>query len=104
MIVCAKAAPLIPCDGNLYVDVESFDNFGNVQFSPPLDQNGNINGMNNFQPGESCSVVLVRSFYAWKVFTPVLTPFLKNMAGNKHLISSASAFRNEPYDNGISGC
>ena len=53
LIVCAKAAPLIPCDSNLYVDVESFDNFGNVQFSPPLDQNGNINGMNNFQPGES---------------------------------------------------
>jgi hypothetical protein len=75
-----------------------------VQFSPPLDGNGNMNQMNNFQPGGPCDVVLVRSFYAWRVFTPVLTPFLKNMAGNKHLVSSASAFRNEPYTNGISGC
>jgi Flp pilus assembly protein TadG len=104
LIVCAKGAPLIPCDSNLYVDIESFSNFGNVQFSPPLDGNGNMNQMNNFQPGGPCDVVLVRSFYAWRVFTPVLTPFLKNMAGNKHLVSSASAFRNEPYTNGISGC
>jgi Flp pilus assembly protein TadG len=104
LIVCAKAAPLIPCDSNLYVDIESFDNFGGVQFSPPLDQNGNMTQMNNFQPGAPCSVVLVRSFYAWRVFTPVLTPFLKNMAGDRHLISSASAFRNEPYTTDIGGC
>lgn len=104
LIVCAKANPLIPCDSNLYVDIESFSDFGNVQFSPPLDQNGNMNQMNNFSPGGPCDVVLVRSFYAWRVFTPVLTPFLKNMGGNRHLISSASAFRNEPYTTGISGC
>lgn len=104
LIVCAKATPLIPCDSNLYVDIESFNNFTNVQFSPPLDQNGNMNQMNNFSPGGPCDVVLVRAFYAWRVFTPVLTPFLSNMAGNKHLITSASAFRNEPYTTGISGC
>jgi Flp pilus assembly protein TadG len=103
-IVCNNAAPLIPCDGNLYVDVEAFSNFGGVVFSPPLDANGNIIPLNNFQPGTSCSVVLVRTFYAWTVFTPTLTVFLKNMAGNKHLIYSASAFRNEPYSTGLSGC
>ena len=104
LIVCAKVAPLIPCDANLYVDIEAFDNFGGLQFSPPLDQNGNMNQMNNFNPGVPCSVVLVRSFYAWPVFTPVLTPFLTNMANNRHLISSAAAFRNEPYTSDISGC
>jgi len=102
--VCADIAPLIPCDGNLSVDVESFANFGNVNFSPPLDDQGNLNPLNNFQIGTSCSVVLVRVFYQWPVFTPILTPFLNNMANNKHLLYAAAAFRNEPYTTDISGC
>lgn len=103
-IICNNAAPLIPCSSDLYVDVRAFTNFGSVVFTPPLDANGNVTGMNTFQPGTACNVVLVRSFFAWNVFTPVLTPFLKNMAGNKHLIYSASTFRNEPYTTGLSGC
>lgn len=102
--VCTDIAPLIPCDGNLYVDVEAFDNFGSVVFSPPLDPKGNANPLNNFELGAACSVVLVRVFYAWSVFTPVLTPFLVDMAGNKRLLYTASAFRNEPFAQGISGC
>jgi hypothetical protein len=48
--------------------------------------------------------VLVRVFYAWPVFTPLLTPFLTNMASSKHLLYSAAAFRNEPFNSGMSGC
>jgi Flp pilus assembly protein TadG len=103
-IVCDNAAALIPCDGNLYVDVEAFSNFGSVVFSPPLDAHGNMNPLSNFQTGNACSVVLVRVFYAWNVFTPVLTRFLSTMANDKHLIYSAVAFRNEPYSAGVSGC
>lgn len=102
--LCASIAPLIPCDGNLYLDVQAFSNFGSMQYTPPLDQNGNVKGMNNYKPGNACDVVLVRAFYAWPVFTPVLTPFLKNMSGNKHLVYAAAAFRNEPFDVGKSGC
>jgi Flp pilus assembly protein TadG len=102
--VCADVAPLIPCDNNLMVDVEAFSNFGSVSFSPPLDQNGNLNTMNAFNAGDACNVVLVRVFYPWTVFTPVLTPFLSDMASNKHLLYSASSFRNEPFSTGMSGC
>lgn len=102
--VCDDLAPLIPCDSKLYVDVESFSGFGSIVFSPPLDANGNMIPLNNFQTGTACSVVLVRVFYAWTVFTPVLTSFLTNMAGDKHLLYGASAFRNEPFTTGLSGC
>ena len=102
--VCTDVAPLIPCDGRLYVDIESFSNFGTVSFSSPLDANGNMNALNNFQTGTACSVVLVRVFYGWTVFTPVLTPFLSNMSGDQHLLYAAAAFRNEPYTTGLSGC
>ena len=103
-LVCNDIAGLIPCDTNLYVDVESFSGFGGVIFSPPVDPNGNIIPLNNFQTGTACSVVLVRTFYAWTVFTPLLTPFLVNVAGNNHLLYASAAFRNEPFTTGISGC
>jgi Flp pilus assembly protein TadG len=102
--VCNDLSPLIPCDGSLYVDVEAFSGFGSIVFSPPLDANGNMIPLNNFQTGTACSVVLVRVFYAWPVFTPVLTSFLTTMANNKHLLYGASAFRNEPFTTGLSGC
>jgi len=102
--VCADIAPLIPCDSNLKIDVQSFSNFGGVNFSAPLDGAGNMNSLNSFQTGSACDVVLVRVYYAWTVFTPILTPFLVNMAGNKHLLYSAASFRNEPFSTGMSGC
>jgi len=102
--VCSDIAPLIPCDSNLRVDVESFSNFGGETFSAPLNASGNFNTDNAYVPGTSCSVVLVRIYYGWTVFTPVLTPFLTNMAGDKHLLYAAASFRNEPFTTGVSGC
>lgn len=102
--VCADVAPLIPCDSNLKVDIQAYSNFSGVAFTPPLDSNGNYTTANNFNLGSACNVVLVRVFDGWTVFTPVLTPFLSTMAGNKHLLYAASTFRNEPYSAGVSGC
>jgi len=102
--VCDDIAPLIPCDNDLNVDVEAFTTFSTVNFSNPLSPTGDMQSMNNYNPGTACTVVLVRVFYAWPVFTPLLTPFLSNMAGSKHLLYSAAAFRNEPYSLGLAGC
>jgi len=102
--VCTDIAPLIACDSNLRVDIESFSNFGGESFSAPLNASGNFNPDNTYSPGNACDVVLVRVYYGWTVFTPVLTPFLSNMSGNKHLLYAASSFRNEPFSSGVSGC
>jgi Flp pilus assembly protein TadG len=102
--VCADIAPLIGCDSNLRVDVEAFSNFGGETFSAPLNASGNFNPDNAYSPGTACDVVLVRVYYAWTVFTPVLTPFLSDMNGDKHLLYAASSFRNEPFSSGVSGC
>jgi Flp pilus assembly protein TadG len=102
--VCADITPLIPCDSNLRIDVESFSNFGGEGFSAPVNSSGNFNADNAYSPGASCDVVLVRVYYAWTVFTPVLTPFLTNMSGSKHLLYAADSFRNEPFTSGVSGC
>lgn len=104
-IVCNDLAPLIPCDNTyLKIDIQNFSQFGGMGYSPPLDPNKNFNPLNNYQTGTACSVELVRIFYGWPVFTPILQPILSTMANNKHMLYAAAAFRNEPYTQGLSGC
>ncbi len=61
-LVCNDISALIPCDNNLYIDIEAFSGFGSITFTPPVDQNGNMIPQNNFKVGNACDVVLVRIF------------------------------------------
>src|ERR1700690_4460285 len=87
--ICNEIAPLLACDANLQIDVESYPTYGTANFAPPTDVNGNVSAaLNNYAPGNACSVVLVRSFYTWKVLTPVLSQFLTNITGGYHLVTA----------------
>ena len=103
--MCDKVAPLIACNANLQIDVQAYTNYGGSSFNSPLNANGTLNAsLNNYLTGNACDVVLARAFYTWPVATPVLSWFLVNMAGDKHLVTAATAFRNEPFVNGVAGC
>jgi Flp pilus assembly protein TadG len=87
------------CTSKLSVDVQTFTNF------TALSATGQINSA-TFNPNNLCwstgqpgDIVLVRTYYQWDVFTPLLDASLVNMgAGSKkRLISSATSFRNEPW-------
>lgn len=103
--MCDKIAPLIACDSNLQIDVQAYTSYGGANFNSPLNANGTLNtSLNNYITGNACDVVLARTFYTWPVVTPVLSWFLVNMAGDKHLMTAATAFRNEPYTTTAGGC
>ena len=104
--VCAQISFVLTCDPNkFYLDVRSFSSFGGTSFPAPLDANGNFDNvnMNNWQIGESgnisggATIVLVRGFYVWQLFTPVFGQYFANMSGNKRLLSASVAFKNEPF-------
>lgn len=96
--VCARIQSLMRCDENLRIDVRSFSNFSGAGFQPPLDENGNLrDDLNSFSPGGAGEVVLVRVFYTWKLAAPIFSKYFANMSGDRRLISSATAFRNEPF-------
>ncbi len=95
--VCNDIAPLLGCNNNLQVDVESFSQFSGNSFSNPIVNGALDPNLNNFSPGNAGDVVLVRTFYKWNIITPLLRPFLANLTGGQHLISSTAAFRNEPF-------
>jgi Flp pilus assembly protein TadG len=103
--ICNMTAPLVPCNTNLQIDVESFSSASSLSQGSALNANGTLNtSLNNFTTGNPCDVVLVRAFYTEPIYTPVLDWFLVNMSGNKHLVTAAAAFRNEPFTNNVAGC
>jgi Flp pilus assembly protein TadG len=103
--ICANIQPLLACDSNLQIDLESYNGFGSAGFGSPLASDGTLNpSLNQYQPGNPCDVVLLRVFYKWQVITPLIGPMLANMPNNTMLMSATSAFRNEPYTSGVAGC
>jgi len=103
--LCNQVSVVLSCDQTrLYVDVRAFTNFAGSSFPQPIDANGNINpNLNSYQLGTTSqnangtSIVLVRAFYAWPMFTPMLGQIYANMANNTRLLTASAAFRNEPF-------
>ena|SRR5690242_5933008 len=103
--ICTNIQPLLSCDSNLQIDLESYSGFGSASFSSPLRSDGTLDpSLDKYQPGNPCDVVLLRVFYKWQVITPVIGPMLANMPNNTMLMSATAAFRNEPYTSGVAGC
>lgn len=111
-LFCAKVSAMIPCSGNLQIDVAKFDDYGGLSRNPLTTDAGtghfsldpNDPNLNRYQTGLACEVVLARAFYAAPVITPGLSWFLVDTNGSRHLVTAATAFRNEPYNSGASGC
>ena len=104
-ICCGISNLMTSCSTALHVNVQNYTSGFGTDFSNTTDVNGNLQPVaDNYSPGNPCDVVLLRATYNWTVVTPVLSWFLVNMAGGKHLLSATSAFRNEPYTSASAGC
>lgn len=85
------------CLSKLYVDVRTFSTFSGVTQPSPV-ANGAVNTTAlKFQLGAAGDIVLVRSFYQWTLFTPVLDGMAATLNGGSTLITATAAFKNEPY-------
>lgn len=85
------------CTSNLYVDVRTFASFSSISQTSPI-QNGKVNSSNlQFSMGTAGQVVLVRTFYQWTLFTPVLDGISAQLSNGSTLITATAAFQNEPY-------
>jgi Flp pilus assembly protein TadG len=92
-------------NSNLQFDVTDYPaGFTGVTNSSPLTAQRTLPNLTTFNTGSPCDVVVVRVFYTWTVFTPMLSFFLSNMSGTNHLLATAAAFRNEPYATTTGGC
>jgi Flp pilus assembly protein TadG len=85
------------CASSLAVDVRTFSQFSAVTATSPVTNGAVDPTKTTFTPGNPGDIVLVRCFYTWNLFTPVLSVGLQNLSGGKRLLSAAVTFRNEPY-------
>jgi Flp pilus assembly protein TadG len=96
--VCAELLGLMDCDNNLHVDVRTLTNFGAGVPPSAIDADGNLDtSAFTYQLGGPNDIVSVRVFYEWGLITPLISRPLSNLSGNKHLLSSSTVFRTEPY-------
>jgi len=98
--VCARIYGLFNCANGVYVNVQTYSNFGSISYSPPLDTNGNLVTSNFvYQPGGPGDIVVVQLFYQWPIYVSLMNlSKLSNMTGNSRLLVATAAFRNEPYN------
>ena len=100
-LVCARMSWLAGgCAAKLVVDVQTFAVGDYVTAAGSTPQNPTT-----FDPLTTCfsaggpgDIVLVRTYYPWTLFTPLLNDALQNMGDGKRLVSAVAAFRNEPYN------
>jgi Flp pilus assembly protein TadG len=94
--VCSKICGVFDCTNGVYVDVQKFSKFSDVNMTTPLDANGRLDTSNfKYSPGGPGDIVVVRLVYQWPVFVSMLG--LSNMANSNRLMIATAAFRNEPY-------
>jgi len=90
------------CDSKLTVDVETFANYADAAKSDPADPVGfdPVKTPTCWSPGDAGDIVLVRTYYQWDLFTPLLDRSLANMgnSSNQRLITFTTGFRNEPFN------
>jgi Flp pilus assembly protein TadG len=95
---CNQMGGFIKCEsGNVLIDVQALPNFGPVSMDWPVDDDGNFEGSGTYSPGGGGDIVLVRVFYQYPVWLPMIGQILANLPNGKRMLTSSAAFRNEPF-------
>lgn len=106
--LCNELLSLLSCDADvLMLDVQTFNTFSTTgssavtynDSSHATDPGGVNSDSFGFAAGGQNEIVVIRVFYEWELIVPVLSAPLSNMDGNRRLLQSTVAFRNEPFGN-----
>jgi len=99
-LVCANMNWLqSDCASKLAVDVQVFPTFAALTAAPVNDPTTFNPNNTNYAVPQASQIVLVRAYYQWTIFTPLLNAALVNegAGSGKRLIGSTAAFQTEPF-------
>lgn len=100
-LVCSKMTWLSnQCPSQLILQVQTFSTFNALANAPPPPATYFTTHPTTpcFTPGQPGDIVLVRAYFDWKLFTPLLSIALDNTGAGTHRLLSTTAFKNEPYN------
>jgi Flp pilus assembly protein TadG len=83
------------CQDNLTLSVDNYPNFAAVPLTSPI-TGSQLKMTENFNTGLPGGIVVVRGYYQWALFMPVLNKALVRTPG-RTLLTSIAAFVNEPF-------
>ena len=87
------------CQTNLSVDVRTFASFTGQNAPDPVNPTTKTfdTAATTYSVGVQGDIVLVRSFYRWKLISPFLSGGLERLSGGVTLLTATATFKNEPY-------
>lgn len=85
------------CDANLRIDVRTLNQFADTPPDPMSNGTTFNEGVLTFQPGGREDIILVRAWWRQPLFTPLMNQGLSRLRDGKAVLTTASAFRNEPF-------
>jgi Flp pilus assembly protein TadG len=96
LAVCKNMAVMVTnCDQNLKLTVDAYPSFAAVPLQSPV-KAGVFNLVQNYNTGAPGGIVVVKAYYQWALFFPVLNQAMQSTSG-KSLIMSLTTFANEPF-------
>jgi Flp pilus assembly protein TadG len=95
--ICGDAVVLTNCATKLKISVQTFNNFAAVTGPSVKDNEGNLQKSFPYQPGGPSQVVLVTSFYEWRIIGPTSLALLSNIASGNRLLQSSAVIQTEPF-------
>lgn len=94
--LCARMMTILNCGSGVTLDVKSYSSFSSVSIPSPINSSGSFIGTASYSPGKAGDIVVVRTYYQWPLIVTGLGYNPGNLSGNKRLLVSTAAFRNEP--------
>ena len=86
------------CPTSLMLDVETFSTFSGAAGASSLVANGKFTTTTPaYQVGAGSQIEVVRAYYTWPLFTPLLNPGLVTLGSGDAVLTSTVVFRNEPF-------
>jgi len=99
--VCNRLYGLFGSCSDLHVDVRQINSFADANIAVPLDlncqKNCNWTEPDRWTTGDASSVMLVQVYYRYPVILKFGPSSSADLADGRHLLSSATIFRNEPF-------
>jgi len=95
--VCSRIHGLFDCNGGVYVDVKTFDNFAAINNDLPLTDGKIDESKLNFSPGTPGQIEVVTLYYQWPIYISLLGNNLSNINANRRLLVATAVFCNEPF-------
>lgn len=95
-LVCDNMKWVGGCYSSLLVEAEVQSSWAGQTYTTPT-VGGAVKPVLPFDMGQPGQIVLIHSFYPWKMVTPALWTGAPKLNGNSVLLGSISAICNEPY-------